>query len=266
LSPPGRLHRGSSETSGFTTRFLDRRASPLRAGLSAAAFRKRLEPLGEGAFPTSIFRRSSKPLRPPSGQSWSPRSGAARSRSTPPAASRGFRPMNATRRRRAPGKLHVQIEFRPVPESPIEANLRRDVVLEMDALAKGALRFRISASSPYLTRMRFGGVHRLFIFISVRITHESRGGLCVSTNSRSLFHWKMNNRKPAGNSSSPNCGSGRRNRQTDEMGDRDSRIRSRSGTRGKYFLFTRNLDPSKLAVLDRTFRLNATSSSSSSFA
>ncbi len=44
--------------------------------------------------------------------------------------------------------------------------------------------------------------------------------------------------------------------KTDETGDRDLTYPIKKRTRGKYVLFTLNLEPSKLAGLDRTFRLN----------
>lgn len=44
--------------------------------------------------------------------------------------------------------------------------------------------------------------------------------------------------------------------KTDETGDRDLTYPIKKRTRGKYVLFTLNLEPSKLAVLDKTFRLN----------
>jgi small subunit ribosomal protein S6 len=44
--------------------------------------------------------------------------------------------------------------------------------------------------------------------------------------------------------------------KTDENGDRDLTYPIKKRTRGKYVLYTLMLDPQKLAVLDRIFRLN----------
>lgn len=44
--------------------------------------------------------------------------------------------------------------------------------------------------------------------------------------------------------------------KTDENGDRDLAYPIKKRTRGKYVLFTLNLDPSKLVALDRAFHLN----------
>jgi small subunit ribosomal protein S6 len=44
--------------------------------------------------------------------------------------------------------------------------------------------------------------------------------------------------------------------KTDETGDRDLAYPIKKRTRGKYVLFTLKLEPSKLVVLDRVFKLN----------
>lgn len=44
--------------------------------------------------------------------------------------------------------------------------------------------------------------------------------------------------------------------KTDENGDRDLTYPIKKRTRAKYVLYTLNLEPTKLAGLDRTFRLN----------
>ncbi|MDR0731284.1 MAG: 30S ribosomal protein S6 [Treponema sp.] len=45
--------------------------------------------------------------------------------------------------------------------------------------------------------------------------------------------------------------------KTDETGDRDLAYEIKKRRRGKYVLFTLKLDPVKIAVLDRVFKLNA---------
>jgi len=45
--------------------------------------------------------------------------------------------------------------------------------------------------------------------------------------------------------------------KTDETGDRDLAYEVKKRRRGKYVLFTIKADPSKIAVLDRIFKLNA---------
>jgi small subunit ribosomal protein S6 len=45
--------------------------------------------------------------------------------------------------------------------------------------------------------------------------------------------------------------------KTDEVGDRDLAYEVKKRRRGRYVLFTLKLDPAKVAVLDRTFKLNA---------
>jgi small subunit ribosomal protein S6 len=44
--------------------------------------------------------------------------------------------------------------------------------------------------------------------------------------------------------------------KTDEVGDRDLAYEIKKRTRGKYVLFTLKLDPAKVKVLDRVFKLN----------
>jgi small subunit ribosomal protein S6 len=44
--------------------------------------------------------------------------------------------------------------------------------------------------------------------------------------------------------------------KTDENGDRDLAYPIKKRTRGRYVLYTLNMEPTKLAALDRTFRLN----------
>jgi small subunit ribosomal protein S6 len=44
--------------------------------------------------------------------------------------------------------------------------------------------------------------------------------------------------------------------KTDEIGDRDLAYEVKKRKRGKYVLFTLKLDPVKIAVLDRIFKLN----------
>jgi len=44
--------------------------------------------------------------------------------------------------------------------------------------------------------------------------------------------------------------------KTDEMGDRELAYTINKRTRGRYVLFTLQLDPAKLAVLDKVFKLN----------
>ncbi|GAB1481245.1 30S ribosomal protein S6 [Treponema sp.] len=44
--------------------------------------------------------------------------------------------------------------------------------------------------------------------------------------------------------------------KTDENGDRDLAYPIKKRSRGRYVLFTLKLEPSKLAVLDRVFKLN----------
>jgi small subunit ribosomal protein S6 len=43
----------------------------------------------------------------------------------------------------------------------------------------------------------------------------------------------------------------------DEVGDRDLAYEIKKRKRGRYVLFTLKLDPAKVAVLDRIFKLNA---------
>ena len=45
--------------------------------------------------------------------------------------------------------------------------------------------------------------------------------------------------------------------KTDELGDRDLAYEIKKRKRGKYVLFTFKLDPAKVAVLDRIFKLNS---------
>ena len=45
--------------------------------------------------------------------------------------------------------------------------------------------------------------------------------------------------------------------KTDEMGDRDLCYEVKKHKRGKYVLFTTAIDPAKITVLDRIFKLNA---------
>jgi small subunit ribosomal protein S6 len=45
--------------------------------------------------------------------------------------------------------------------------------------------------------------------------------------------------------------------KTDEVGDRDLTYEIKKRQRGRYVLFTIKLDPAKVAVLDRIFKLNA---------
>jgi small subunit ribosomal protein S6 len=45
--------------------------------------------------------------------------------------------------------------------------------------------------------------------------------------------------------------------KTDEIGDRDLAYEIKKRKRGRYILFTLKLDPAKIAVLDRIFKLNA---------
>jgi len=45
--------------------------------------------------------------------------------------------------------------------------------------------------------------------------------------------------------------------KTDETGDRDLAYEIKKRKRGKYVLFTLKADPSKIAVLDKVFKLNA---------
>jgi small subunit ribosomal protein S6 len=45
--------------------------------------------------------------------------------------------------------------------------------------------------------------------------------------------------------------------KTDEIGDRDLAYEIKKRRRGRYVLFTLRLDPAKVAVLDRVFKLNA---------
>jgi small subunit ribosomal protein S6 len=45
--------------------------------------------------------------------------------------------------------------------------------------------------------------------------------------------------------------------KTDEVGDRDLAYEIKKRRRGRYVLFTLKLDPAKIAVLDRIFKLNA---------
>jgi small subunit ribosomal protein S6 len=44
--------------------------------------------------------------------------------------------------------------------------------------------------------------------------------------------------------------------KTDELGDKDLAYEIKKRTRGKYVLFTLKLEPAKVAVLDRLFKLN----------
>jgi small subunit ribosomal protein S6 len=44
--------------------------------------------------------------------------------------------------------------------------------------------------------------------------------------------------------------------KTDEMGDRDLAYEVQKRRRGKYVLYTINADAAKIAVLDKTFKLN----------
>jgi small subunit ribosomal protein S6 len=45
--------------------------------------------------------------------------------------------------------------------------------------------------------------------------------------------------------------------KTDEVGDRDLAYEIKKRRRGRYVLFTLKLDPAKIVVLDRIFKLNA---------
>jgi small subunit ribosomal protein S6 len=45
--------------------------------------------------------------------------------------------------------------------------------------------------------------------------------------------------------------------KTDEVGDRDLTYEVKKRRRGRYVLFTLKLEPAKIAVLDRSFKLNA---------
>ena len=45
--------------------------------------------------------------------------------------------------------------------------------------------------------------------------------------------------------------------KTDEIGDRDLAYEVKKRTRGKYVLLTAKIDPAKVTVLDRIFKLNA---------
>ncbi|MDR1324664.1 MAG: 30S ribosomal protein S6 [Treponema sp.] len=45
--------------------------------------------------------------------------------------------------------------------------------------------------------------------------------------------------------------------KTDELGDRDLAYEIKKRRRGRYVLFTLRLDPAKITVLDRVFKLNA---------
>jgi small subunit ribosomal protein S6 len=45
--------------------------------------------------------------------------------------------------------------------------------------------------------------------------------------------------------------------KTDEVGDRDLAYEVKKRRRGRYVLFTLKLDPTKVTVLDRSFKLNA---------
>jgi len=45
--------------------------------------------------------------------------------------------------------------------------------------------------------------------------------------------------------------------RTDEVGDRDLAYEIKKRKRGKYVLFILKIDPEKIAVLDRIFKLNA---------
>ena len=44
--------------------------------------------------------------------------------------------------------------------------------------------------------------------------------------------------------------------KTDELGDRDFAYEIKKQRRGRYVLFTLRLDPAKITVLDRIFKLN----------
>jgi small subunit ribosomal protein S6 len=44
--------------------------------------------------------------------------------------------------------------------------------------------------------------------------------------------------------------------KTDEIGDRDLAYEVKKRRRGRYVLFTLKLEPAKIAVLDRSFKLN----------
>jgi small subunit ribosomal protein S6 len=44
--------------------------------------------------------------------------------------------------------------------------------------------------------------------------------------------------------------------KTDELGDRDFAYEIKKQRRGRYVLFTLRLDPAKITVLDRVFKLN----------
>jgi small subunit ribosomal protein S6 len=45
--------------------------------------------------------------------------------------------------------------------------------------------------------------------------------------------------------------------KTDEIGNRDLAYEVKKRRRGRYVLFTLKLEPAKIAVLDRSFKLNA---------
>ncbi|MDR2537514.1 MAG: 30S ribosomal protein S6 [Treponema sp.] len=45
--------------------------------------------------------------------------------------------------------------------------------------------------------------------------------------------------------------------KTDELGDRELAYEIKKRRRGRYVLFTLRLDPAKVTVLDRVFKLNA---------
>jgi small subunit ribosomal protein S6 len=45
--------------------------------------------------------------------------------------------------------------------------------------------------------------------------------------------------------------------KTDEVGDRDLAYEIKKRRRGRYVLFTLKLDPAKITLLDRSFKLNA---------
>jgi small subunit ribosomal protein S6 len=45
--------------------------------------------------------------------------------------------------------------------------------------------------------------------------------------------------------------------KTDELGDRELAYEVKKRRRGRYVLFTLRLDPAKVTVLDRVFKLNA---------
>jgi small subunit ribosomal protein S6 len=45
--------------------------------------------------------------------------------------------------------------------------------------------------------------------------------------------------------------------KTDEVGDRDFAYEIKKRKRGRYVLFTLKLDPTKITLLDRSFKLNA---------